>query len=691
MLTPRNILLLLYVLISTLMFGGSKTDSLEALLKTSIHDTVRLDIYNRLSFDYKNSDPEKSVEYALKAVALAEKGSNEKAVARAKHTAGTIYYIQANYPEALRYYLEALKIREQLHDSVNMAKGYNNIALIHFEMGNQLDALQYHMKSIAIKEKRKDQPGLASSYGNAGIIYYKLAQNAGYKKDYKGSDSLFNVALNYQRKALVIQEKLAADAPDNEVFQLGLAGTYNNIGNISFELAGLDHNNTLMYEEALAYHKKALQIQNMFDDVRGKSHSHINMAGVYEKLKQYDKAILDYSIALQLVTEMGLLEERKVIFEGLSMVYEKKGDYKKSLEYYKMFNEIKDSILNEQRTEQIAEMQEKYNAEKKEKEILILSKNKKIAETELEKEKVLKRSVTWGFVLAVVIVILIGAFLFILWNRYKLKTKISAQLEEQNVLIGMKNKEITDSIRYAKRIQESILPPDSQMKQLLPDSFIVYKPKDIVSGDFYWAEEWGGKIFVAVADCTGHGVPGAFMSIVGHNLLDQAVTVYGLDKPALILNHINKQLYKILHQNQEENSVKDGMDICLIAIDKKKNKLEFAGAFNSLWVIRNNELLELKADKLPVGAFFGDVDSKFTNVEFDLQSNDRLYLYSDGFADQFGGPHGKKFKYRQLKEQLLTSSSMPMQEQGVLLREVFENWKGNLDQIDDICVMGIRV
>lgn len=675
----------------TCAYAGNKVDSLENVLNGKIPDSTRIDVCNQLSYELKYSDPRKAEEYALQAVEISGKNGTPQEKARSQHTAGTIYYIQANYPEALNHYLAALRFREESHDSVNMAKAYNNIALVYYAMGDHLQSLQYHFRSIAIKQQRNDLNGLAFSYGNVGNIYYDMGSDAQKKDNIAEADSLFQIAKKYQENAREIQEKLVSDNPGTEVYEVGLAGTYNNLGNIALELGVLNSNSEILFGEALAYHKRALVIQEEYNDLVGKSHSHINIAGVYERQEQYDKSILEYTIALQVAQELDLPEEEKVVYEGLSQVYEKKGDFKRSLEYYKLYTAIKDSIFTDLKSEQIAEMQEKYNAEKNEKEIVVLSKDKKIAEAELEKEKLLKQSFTWGFILAAVIGLLTIAFLFILWNRYRLKTRITAQLEQQNALIGMKNKEITDSIRYAKRIQVSILPPDSHVARLIPDSFILYKPKDIVSGDFYWAEEWGGKTMLAVADCTGHGVPGAFMSIVGHNLLDQAVTVYGLDKPSLILNYTNKQLFKILHQDAEEHVIKDGMDISLVAIDHKNHKLEFAGAFNSLWLVRNNELTELRGDRLPVGALTGEITHQFTNNEIAFEKGDRIYMMSDGFADQFGGPQGKKFKVRQLKQLLTETATLPMKDQGQKIAVAFEEWKGNLEQIDDVCIVGVRM
>jgi serine phosphatase RsbU (regulator of sigma subunit) len=257
--------------------------------------------------------------------------------------------------------------------------------------------------------------------------------------------------------------------------------------------------------------------------------------------------------------------------------------------------------------------------------------------------------------------------------------------------IDEKNKDITDSIHYAKRIQQAILPSDSGVKQLLPDSFIFYKPKDIVSGDFYWMEQWGPQTLIAAVDCTGHGVPGAFMSIVAHNILTQAVNVLGLSKPALILNETNTQLTKKLNQNSEEATVRDGMDIALCAINYKRSTMEFAGANNPLWLIRNGQVIEINGDKFPIGAFVGEELQRFTNHEWEIQKGDCIYIFTDGFADQFGGPKGKKFKYKQFQELLLRICQLPMSEQKDILEKVNEEWQGSLEQVDDVLIIGIRI
>jgi serine phosphatase RsbU (regulator of sigma subunit)/HAMP domain-containing protein len=268
------------------------------------------------------------------------------------------------------------------------------------------------------------------------------------------------------------------------------------------------------------------------------------------------------------------------------------------------------------------------------------------------------------------------------------KAKIEMQAQKLEVLY----KQVTDSIRYAKRIQEAILPPDSFVKKLLPDSFILYKPKDIVSGDFYWIEQLNGKVLFAAVDCTGHGVPGAFMSIVGHNLLRQIMSKLQFVQPSIILDELSKGVREILHQRSfEEASAKDGMDITLCSFDKKNYELEFAAAFNPLYLVRNGELFEIKGNKFSVGIYIEKEPQKFTNHKLQTQKGDVIYIFSDGYADQFGGPRGKKFMEKQFRDLLLTIHAKPMPEQRRILEQTFEHWRGNEDQVDDILVMGMRV
>jgi serine phosphatase RsbU (regulator of sigma subunit) len=297
----------------------------------------------------------------------------------------------------------------------------------------------------------------------------------------------------------------------------------------------------------------------------------------------------------------------------------------------------------------------------------------------------------WPF--AGIMMIIGGSLLpitIIAWNRIlgqQLVYRKTAEekLSEAHLELKEKSDEILDSIAYAKRIQTAILPPEKMIKELLPNSFVLYMPKDVVAGDFYWMHKIDGKVFFAAADCTGHGVPGAMVSVICNNALNRAVNEFNKQTPAGILDQARDIVIQEFDKSEED--VKDGMDVALCSLVGKK--LEYAGAHNPLWIIRNNEILEFKADKQPVGNF--EMAKPFNNQSIDLEAGDVIYLFSDGYVDQFGGVRGKKFKPKQLRELFLSIHQNPLEEQATILEETIINWRGDIEQVDDICVIGIRV
>ncbi|MCK4919705.1 MAG: SpoIIE family protein phosphatase [Bacteroidales bacterium] len=268
---------------------------------------------------------------------------------------------------------------------------------------------------------------------------------------------------------------------------------------------------------------------------------------------------------------------------------------------------------------------------------------------------------------------------------------INKSLQKAYLEIEEQNKHIEDSIHYAKRIQNAILPPDDFVKRYLKNSFILYRPKDIVSGDFYWMSHEDNKTFIAAVDCTGHGVPGAFMSIVGNNQLNYTVNVKGVYETDEILNSLNQGVTETLRQSRDSSSVKDGMDIALISLDDEMKKLSFSGAYNPLYLIRDGELLQVRSDKFPVGGFLDEKLKNFTKTDLDVQKDDVLYIFSDGYPDQFGGPKERKFMIKKFRELLLKIHQEPIHEQKDILNQVLEDWRGDYPQIDDILVIGIRI
>tara|TARA_R110002049_G_scaffold305714_2_gene503049 strand:- start:2441 stop:4228 length:1788 start_codon:yes stop_codon:yes gene_type:complete len=265
------------------------------------------------------------------------------------------------------------------------------------------------------------------------------------------------------------------------------------------------------------------------------------------------------------------------------------------------------------------------------------------------------------------------------------------EIEQQKLQIEHYYIQVTDSINYAKRIQDAILPPERLTKELLPNSFILFKPKDIVSGDFYWVEKINNKVFFAAVDCTGHGVPGAFMSIVGHSNLKNALQQTNGESPALVLDELNKGISETLHQKEEGSSSRDGMDIACCAINYETLELEYAGAYNPLYLLRDGEIEQIKANKFPIGSFLDGRDDQFTNNRVQLRKGDVLYVFSDGYADQFGGPRSKKMMYRRFRDLLKSIYLLPMEEQREELDRFLLSWMGEEEQVDDIIVMGVKL
>jgi len=305
----------------------------------------------------------------------------------------------------------------------------------------------------------------------------------------------------------------------------------------------------------------------------------------------------------------------------------------------------------------------------------------------------------WAFIIYVLI---LGGiiFLYVRSRTKKLqeanealrqKQLISLEIARQKEELSVKNKNITDSINYAKRIQEALLPSEYLFRKLLPDSFILYKPRDIVSGDFYWITEKESKIFVAAVDCTGHGVPGAFMSIIGFDLLKNITREQNVEDPAEILNLLNLGVADTFSKQSTDYEIKDGMDVSLLVIDRVNKQLQFAGAFNPLYLIRNKELIEIKGNRFAIGKIEGNENKRFDVHTLEYENNDMLYLFSDGYADQIGGPFQKKFKFRRFQHLLLSVHNLPLAKQKEFLNETFETWKGQMEQVDDILIIGIRM
>ena len=625
---------------------------------------------NISQFFYMIGNMDSATYYAEKSLKLFKKVKSIPYTSVALNNLGLFYDMKGDFNKALTYYLESLKLQEQLKDKRGIAYVLHNLGGVYKSQKDLDKALEYHEKSLKLRKEINDQYGIAESLINIGSIKLK-------KGDKK-------TALECYNNALAIQKTI------NDI--KGIALSYNNIGNLYNEMG--DKKN------AGEYLMKSLEIQEKIGDKLGLAYSYNNLSVMYYNANDYSKAIIYSQKSLELGEELGFPENIKIAAYQLYNIYSKKGNFQLALDNYKIFIKMRDSLNNIETQKSLIQQQTKYEYQQKKaiadaEHKAELKQQEELASIEKNKQNIVIASVS-------LVLILVVVFSVFLYNRFKITQKQKQIIElkekethEQKLIIEEKHKEITDSINYAERIQRSFLATNDFLDQNLtsnkqkPNYFIFYKPKDIVSGDFYWASNLlNGNFAFVTADSTGHGVPGAIMSLLNITSLEKAIEQHS--KPHDILNATRNIIIDRLKKDGSVSGGKDGMDCSFLSFDFKNKKMEIAAAHNPVWIIRNNELIEIRPDKMPVGKSDHQNES-FTLHTIDLQSGDMIYTLTDGFADQFGGPLGKKFKSKNLKDLLLKQSSHPIEIQKQALETEFKNWIGALEQIDDVTLIGISI
>lgn len=586
---------------------------------------------------------------------------------------GNVYLKKGNSAMGLMYFQKSLDVSKGKVDEIENAPTENNIGLIYMEMLQYPRALKYFSNALETFKKAGDNIGAAGSYSNMGGIYY-------YQGEYNKAVGYFKLALNaYQQ---------AGDSG-------GVSIACTNIADVSSELKN--------YDEAEFYLKRAYKLAEKTEDVQSMVYALLGMANAATGKANYERAEEYIKKSMELSEKTNSITNKHSSFLQLAQTLYKGGKYKEAYANLYTAYSLRDTIHKQDAAKQLAEINAKYEDAEKNKKIELLQKEKQI--TLLNQEELdRKHKVTlYSLIAAVVVGLLIASLMY---SRFKTKQKANLLLEEKNKNIeqqkalienknaelGEKNKEITDGIHYAKRIQMALLTSEKYIAKHLANFFVLYKPKDIVSGDFYWALKTDTHFYFTVADCTGHGVPGAFMSMIGINLLNDIISERKVSNPSLVLDIMREEVIRNLNSEDSEVESKDGMDMVLCKLDLQTRELEFSAANNSLYIYHaeEKELKEYKGDKMPVGKYTEKFDS-FTRQKIQLKENDLLYAFTDGYPDQFGGPKGKKYKYKQLEENIHSILHLPMNEQKQHLNSSFENWKGQLEQIDDVCIIGIRL
>lgn len=596
--------------------------------------------------------------------------------------------------KAIEKYRESLAIYQKLNYKIGMASAINNIGAGYINLGNIKKGLEYHFEALKIGEETKDSSIISASLSNIAYVYdnqgevekaieyyqkgYEVAKGIG---DYNGMAYALN-NLGYVFAAMGKKEEAIIQFDKSLEIRQNI-GDLEGIGTSLHSIATIHLDNS-DFDLALPYFQEALVIRQQINDVNGIIHSYTAMANIYLKLSQPKKAEEQALKALEMAKEIGYPENIMSAATQLSLAYEQLGKWEDAFYMHRLATVMKDSVHNAENERITIRKQTQYEYEHQ-KTLDDLEHQKQIAleHQTSEHQKDLKY-------LAYLIAVVVAIFLFYVINRLRLVRRQKQLIEKSKVLIEDKNYQIESSINYAQRIQQAVL-PEIELQHLFPQSFLLYAPKDIVSGDFYWWEETDEKILFAVADCTGHGVPGGFMSMLGSIFLNEIFNSKKIYNPALILDELSR-LVSITLRNRFGETIQDGMDISFAVLHKKTLLLEWAGANNPLYIIRANQPNEceiIKANRQPIGST-GRIQP-FTCHRISLQKNDLLYLFSDGYADQFGGADEKKMGYKAFRSYLVEISGKPMMEQEQLLRQYFMNWCGENEQIDDVCVMGVRV
>lgn len=725
---------LLLLLVAIIQPIAQKDSLLSVWQNNELHDTIRYKAMDDLIWDYYIfSNPDSALILADQLIGFCEEQSLLKRLGKAYSVKGNCFYIKGEYLSAIDYYNKAVTtLSAQKMDNTGPL---NNLGACYIQIGNIQDAIKSFEIVRKNSEKMKDWKGYAGASSNLGAIYlmqedFSKALSYFHESlairdtidDLRGkSESLSNIGLIYSKKeqfdsALIYHlQSLTIDSLEGN-----LSGMVSNYSNISSVYLGSGDLNT-----AKSYNQKSLDLAKKLNDKKGIVNALNGLSNIYLKLSEYNAAQKKAETALEAAREISFLNGLKTSNELLYKIYKAQGKAGLSLECYENFILYRDSLKNEELDKKLIELGFQYEYEKKvTADSLIQSEKLKQNNLKLEaaealsekKEIELISSKRQSYYLTTVLVLLV-IFAFFIYNRFKVTQKQRELLEkkqietekqrvkisEQHEELEETHKEISDSIKYAERLQLAILPSREDLFQNLGDSFVLFKPKDVVSGDFYWMQQMDEHVFFAVADCTGHGVPGAMISVVCSNALNRAVKEFALTAPNEILNKTRDLVIETFARSGK--GVKDGMDIALCRLGK--NEVVYSGANNPLWIVRktsflteqqkaipstliqgNISLIEYKSDKQPVGLH--EVMTDFTQEHIGLFEGDTLYIFTDGFADQFGGEKGKKFKYKPFKQLLLALNELDMNARQKAINDAFSEWKGSFEQIDDVCIIGIR-
>jgi serine phosphatase RsbU (regulator of sigma subunit) len=706
----KSFLALLFSFISaaSMAQGSEFMDSLRTELQKLPGKEAQCDRLSEVAFIIINEHPEYAKECAEELEKIATESGYKRGLAYAFYHYGNVAYYTDNLDEGITQLTKARELFREVGDEKGMGYCSNTLGETLISAGGYNGALKELFDALEHFQKAGSPEGIAWVNNNIGRVHYYQGTYSEALKyfnqalktadDIRSGDAWLFITMVYiEQEQFAEAEKSVAEAlrfVEKTNDQYVLADCYYCLGRIEAFYGKND--------QAKTHFKFGRELKMDLEDIQGWALISTHLADLYLKMDDLDSAMILYREAASLAFEVGVKVELRDAYLGLSNVFNRIGVYDSAYYYLRLHNQLDDELKGEEASKRLAELEASLEAREREKEF---ENERRIQE---EREAAAKREKQFMLAGGVVVILMLLTFSGFMVNRFRMKQKANKQLEEfnhaitkQKEIIEHKNKDIMDSIKYAKRIQEAILPSDKLIRSSLDKHFVLYKPKDIVSGDFYWAsyvelEDERRAFLIAAVDCTGHGVPGAMVSVVGYNGLNRSVQEYHLTQPAVILDKLNDIVEETFSKHESE--VRDGMDISLCLFDLEKQILQWAGANNSIWIVRNGELTETKANKQPIGKYEGR--KPFTNQEFELQDGDTIYIFTDGFQDQFGGKDEKKYKASRLKEFILAMQDRDMDAQCEALSTEFEAWRRftdesgqevEIEQLDDVCIIGVRI
>lgn len=608
---------------------------------------------------YRFDDFDLSYRYAQGALHFATKANVPRMIGNAYNYSGIAQQLMGHYPQALKNYTNAEETFRKAGIKKGLASTYLNIGVLNQDLGNDQGAIDYTRKAYAISLEFGDNENAASALNNIATLHSGM----------KNWDS----ALYYNLQSLAIREKIGK--PDV------IATSLSNIGTV--------YDNTGQYDKALEFHLKALAMDSAAGNLKNVCIDLSNLSSTLIHLDRNAEAKSRLLRAYALADSIDYPDIQLDIIVNLMSACENLGQMKEAVDYSKKYVSLKDTVVSRDTRDAFGEMQAKLDNTVQKHEIENLHKDEALRNEKLRRQT----QMIWlgAGILFLVLVLLV----FILRGFIQKKkanaiiTEQKAEVEQQKNLIETKNHEMLDSINYAQRIQQALLLPEEEIKKDFSDAFVLFQPKDIVSGDFYWYAQSEENKILALADCTGHGVPGGFMSMLGYEMLQDVILREEVQTTSEAMTLLDKKVTDTLNKNSK--TYRDGMDMALIAFNKKTGKMQYSGANRSLIFFSNGEMKIFQPDKLNIGGAIDEVRKNFTKTEVAVKKGDVIFLLTDGYADQFGGKDGKKFKTKNLLAKLKEIHSLPMSEQKIILEKTFSDWKGDLEQVDDVSVIGLRI